>query len=71
MKHLSLFKASKVAEYILANCDRFPHAAHVAREIELYSRKDGMVYHFVVKDSLGDAPMPEIEANCVMYSDIK
>jgi hypothetical protein len=66
MKHLKKFEACHVAEYILKNADRFHNAVDVAQQIEDLADREGMVHYFVVKDSVGEEPMSDIEANCML-----
>ena len=71
MKHLSKFEAKKVAEYIRSQYERIEFADFIAREIEGYADKDGMVYHFVVSDTVGGEWMRDIESECVMYVELE
>ena len=71
MKHLSKFQASRVADFVRINFDRIEYADMMADDILKFADKDGMIYHFVVSDTVGSDWMREIEANCVMYLELE
>ena len=71
MKHLSKFEAKKVAEYIRSQYERIDHAASIARAIEGYADKDGMVPHFAVSDAVGSEWIRYVESECPMYVELE
>jgi hypothetical protein len=71
MKHLSKFQASRVADFVRVNFDRIEYSDLMANEILKYADDKGMIYHFVVSDTIGSDWMREIESNCPMYLDIE
>jgi hypothetical protein len=72
MKHLSKFEAKRVAEYIRNQYEEvYVGAWMIANQIENYSDKDGMVFHFAVSDLVGKDLMHEIESECTMYVELE
>ena len=71
MKHLSKFQASRVADFVRVNFDRIEYSDLMANEILKYADDKGMIYHFVVSDTIGSEWMREIESNCPMYLDVE
>ncbi len=71
MKHLSKFQASRVADFVRVNFDRIEYSDLMANEILKYADDKGMIYHFVVSDTVGSDWMREIESNCPMYLDVE
>jgi hypothetical protein len=70
MKHLSKFKASRIADFVRINFNRIEYSDMIADDILKFADSDGMIPHFVVSDTVGSNWMREIESNCTMYFDL-